>query len=432
MLEKLKARLYFLVASYFAFWARILLHRWQPVIILVTGSSGKTTLFHLLEAQLSKQCLFAHEANSSFGIPFYLLGLKRKTLTLSEWPYLFFAAPFGAWRSLPNKKYLVIEADADRPGEGKFIAALLKPTYTFLVSIGPTHSMRFDKVVRAGKYQHTQAAIIAEFSQFLVATQKQAYVSGDSKTVKQALAHLSQTQKNKVIKLWQADYLTDYQLATKSTTFVINKHTYYLPYLLPPVIALSLAMTEQAVAIFGIKLDTAYKKLNLPPGRSSLLAGIKNTTLIDSSYNANLDSMKAMIDLFALYPAKKKWLIIGHMLEQGSASKKQHQHLAKLLLDFPDKKATILLIGEGNKLYTLPFLQKHRQRDYHFFSHPREIIAYAQNHLQGGEAILLKGAPFMEGVVEALLADKKQAEQLVRREKAHQRHRQKLYEQYAP
>ena len=53
MLEKLKARLYFLVAGYFAFWARLVLRRWQPVIILVTGSSGKTTLFHLLEVRPS-------------------------------------------------------------------------------------------------------------------------------------------------------------------------------------------------------------------------------------------------------------------------------------------------------------------------------------------------------------------------------------------
>lgn len=428
MWEKFKTKSYFFVASYFAFWARIFLHRWQPIIILVTGSSGKTTLFHLLEAQLSQQCLFAHEANSSFGIPFYLLGLKRTTLTLSEWPRLFLQAPFGAWRHLPSKKYVVIEADADRPGEGKFIADLLKPTYTFLVSIGPTHSMRFDKVVQAGKYPHTQAAIIAEFAQFLKVTTKTAYVAGESQTVTQALAHLSKEQKAKVVKLFKADYLVDYQLTTKSTTFVINKHTYRLPYLLPPVIALSLAMAERAVAIFGSKLDVAYKKLHLPPGRSSLLAGIKNTTLIDSSYNANLDSMRAMIELFALYPAKRKWLIIGHMLEQGSVSQKQHQALAKLLLDFPDKKATILLIGEGNQLYSLPFLQKHHFKHYHFFSHPNEIIAYAKKHLQGGEAILLKGAPFMEGVVEALLADKKQAQYLVRREKAHQLHRLSLYE----
>ena len=48
MFGQLKKKLYFPVAGYFRFFAAIRLKRWNPRIIVVTGSNGKTTLLHLL------------------------------------------------------------------------------------------------------------------------------------------------------------------------------------------------------------------------------------------------------------------------------------------------------------------------------------------------------------------------------------------------
>jgi UDP-N-acetylmuramyl pentapeptide synthase len=81
----LKKQAYFFVAYYFAYCASFALKRWKPTVIVVTGSSGKTTLLHLLEAQLKGKALFSHKANSAFGIPFNILGLERSTYRLSEW-----------------------------------------------------------------------------------------------------------------------------------------------------------------------------------------------------------------------------------------------------------------------------------------------------------------------------------------------------------
>ena len=63
MAKKIKKKLYFLVATYFVWWAKVVLQRWQPKIILVTGSTGKTTLFYLLKAQLGEEAEFADGAN---------------------------------------------------------------------------------------------------------------------------------------------------------------------------------------------------------------------------------------------------------------------------------------------------------------------------------------------------------------------------------
>ena len=123
----IKHYLYFFVAGYFKFFARVQLAKWKPRIVVVTGSSGKTTLLHLIESQLGQRAEYSHHANSSFGIPFNILGLQRNSFKKTEWIYLFLAAPFKAYKKIHKKQLYIAEADCDRPGEGKFLADLLKP-----------------------------------------------------------------------------------------------------------------------------------------------------------------------------------------------------------------------------------------------------------------------------------------------------------------
>ena len=126
MINKLKKLFYFPIAYYFRFFAQIQLAIWKPTIIVVTGSSGKTTLLHLIESQLQDKARYSHLANSSYGIPFDILGLKRKNLIIDEWLYLFLLAPLKAFKKPYKEKLYVVETDCDRPHEGKFLADLLK------------------------------------------------------------------------------------------------------------------------------------------------------------------------------------------------------------------------------------------------------------------------------------------------------------------
>ena len=128
-LYSLKSKLYFPLASYFWFFAKIQLLIWRPRIIVITGSSGKTTMLHLLESQIGEGAEYSHLANSAFGIPFHILGLKRVTFSLMEWPALFLYAPFRAFKKIHQKDLYIVEADCDRPGEGSFLANLLKPQF---------------------------------------------------------------------------------------------------------------------------------------------------------------------------------------------------------------------------------------------------------------------------------------------------------------
>lgn len=418
MLSKLKKFFYFPFAYYFRFFAKIRLARWNPYIIVVTGSSGKTTLLHLLESQIGDVAKYSHFANSSYGIPFDILGLARTTLLPWEWIYLFIAAPFSIFKKNPQKHIYIVEADCDRPGEGKFLASLLKPEVTLWTNSTKTHSMNFDSLVKNGEFKTVQEAIAFEFGYFLEYSKKLCIVNGDSNLIEKQLGRTKSHIEKVFVKT-----LRDYGILKDKTIFKIGKETYEFNYLLPREFFYAIAISNALFKKLNIKPDPTFKNFSLPPGRNSIFRGIKNTTIIDSSYNANLDSMTVILKMFDKITAEKKWVIAGDMLEQGEGERQEHEKLAEVLSKIKSDK--IILVGPRVLKYTLPKL-KSEDNKIISFENPKEVLDYLNLNLKGHELLLFKGARFLEGVIEHLLLDKKDIEKLPRREKVWEKRRRKF------
>ncbi len=418
LLRAIKEALYFPLACYFRFFAEIRLRRWKPRIIVITGSSGKTTLLHLIESQLGNRARYSHKANSSYGVSFDILGLHRKTLLVYEWLGLFIKAPFAVFKSLPKEKIYVVEADCDRPGEGKFLATLLKPDITLWLNSTKTHSMNFDGAVRERQFNSILKAVAYEFGNLIARTSELAIVNGDSELV---TGELHRT-KAKITQASKEDF-QDYEITSLGQThFRIENRNYSFNYLLPEDTFYSIQMTLKLLEYLKIAPDYSFSRFSLPPGRSSIFRGIKNTTIVDSSYNANLDSMRVILDMFSKIPAKTKWVVLGDMIEQGESERDEHERLAKLILDYNFDR--VLLMGPRMSQYAYPklgILSSHFSplgtRIIEKFINPTEVLEYLQVNIQGGETILFKGARFLEGVVEHLLENKADVKKLCRQEK---------------
>src|SRR6266404_8993049 len=158
-MEEIKKILYFPIASYFRFFAAIRLGRWHPKIVVVTGSSGKTTLLHLLESQIGEKAKYSHHANTSYGIPFDILDLHRKSFYTSEWFVFMCKAPAAAFKRPPKEKIYVVEADCDLPDVGKFLGSFLRPAIVLWVNTFRTHSMNFDKLVIASDAKQSRRGL---------------------------------------------------------------------------------------------------------------------------------------------------------------------------------------------------------------------------------------------------------------------------------
>jgi UDP-N-acetylmuramoyl-tripeptide--D-alanyl-D-alanine ligase len=412
MIKAIKQVFYFPLACYFRFWAKILLNSWKPIIVVVTGSSGKTTLLHLIESQIGNKAKYSHHANSAFGIPFNILGLRRKKLTLDEWIFLFLLAPSQAFRSNPKEKLYIVEADCDRPGEGKFLASFLKPDISLWINSGLTHSVTFDYLVKNRKFADTKEAIAYEFGHFLEHTKKIAIINEDDPLIRKQLSRVHvpvEKVNNKSLK--------SYEINNDSTKFITDDKTYSINFLVPKDVFYSIRMAELLTKKLNLPFDKTFANLNLPPGRNSILKGIKDTTIIDSTYNATPDGVKTTLEMFDKYKSKNKWLILGDMTELGDEEKEEHEKLAATINTMDLKK--IILIGPRVSKYTLLKLKK----DANHFLLPKDGLDYLLKNITGGETMLFKGARFLEGIIEQLLQDNKDIDKLVRREKNWQKWR---------
>ncbi len=422
MLSKLKRALYFPLASYFAFFARIKLNRWNPKIVVITGSSGKTTILHLLEAQLGAEAYYSHHANSSYGIPFNILGMERETLSKWEWPILFLQAPLQAFSPSPIQKIYIAEVDTDRPGEGKFLGSLLRPHITCWLSSSRTHSANFDVCVNQGWCKTVEAAIATDYGYLPEYTREAVYYNADNPLMKEQI-HRTKAAIHE-IKLNTSIF--KYTIFKDKTDFTIGSETYTFNYLLPRELYYGLQMIVDVVKTLGLPIDPNFSKLRLPPGRNSLFEGIKDTTIIDSTYNANLSSMQAILSLFEQYPAHQKWLVLGGILELGSSEQVEHEKFADLIPPIQPKR--VILLGDRAAQYIYPKLRValDGKSDIVKFETQKQVLDYIQQNLQGGETLLFKGGTLLEGVIEHLLVNKDDVTKLCRREKVWQQRRKKV------
>lgn len=426
--KSVKSALYFLVAGYFLFFARRVLRRWAPRVIVITGSSGKTTLFNLLETQLGSDARFTHHANSIFGIPFDLLGLKRTTLLKREWLGLFVRAPLGLFRPLPEEKLYVVELDCDRPREGEIMAELLKPEVTIWLSLSSTHSMNFDALVAAGEFATPIAAVAHEFGHLAAATTKLLVYAADNSHIRSQLSRVRGAVTKVPISL---ESIESFTVSAHSTLFELGDRTATLPLPQPIEVGTSVLAVIAVCEYLEIVPDYSFSGFKTPPGRFSVFAGKGDTLLVDSSYNANPESMRVVLHAFSAVADTEgrpnRVLIIGDMLEQGESEAVIHTAIASELSAM--RFSQLVLYGRAVEEYTKPALLEAGvapDKIYCFMS-PKDIYEHLLDTLHGGEIILFKGYRLLDGVVERLLADPTDATKLCRRELVWQRKREIVF-----
>lgn len=413
---RIKKKLYLVVVRYFRFFANISLKRWQPRVVAVTGSVGKTTLLNLLEVQLGDRAHYSHNANSSYGIAFDILGMDGVRGSKLKWFYLFVAAPIRSLWFKHNQEFYVVEIDGERPRETEFLASWLKPEVTLWVSVGRTHAVYFDGQVKAGLFPSVDEAIVHEFSFLPKFTSKLVIYNADNQLIQQTMSGIDHLEKVGVSK----GSLASYQVWPNKTEMTVNGVNYTFNQPMPKEVYAQLAILGEFAKFLKEPVVSDLSSFVQPPGRSNFFEGKKRVKLIDSTYNAHLISVKSIVDLFVEMQAENKWIVIGDIVEQGEAEAEEHAKLGQML-----RQANLdryILVGRRTQKYTYPEMDQTKTVS---FLHPKHAAIYLETELQGGETVLFKGSQYLEGVVGYLLADPSQAVLLPRQEPAARKRRAK-------
>lgn len=421
--SKIKKRLYFLVASYFRFFANISLKKWSPRIIAITGSVGKTTMLNLLEVQLGKKAHYSHNANSAFGIAFDILGLTGITNTKLKWFYLLLAAPIRALYFKRQEKFYIVEIDGERPKETRFLSQWLKPEVTVWISLGRSHACQFDCQVENGEFENLDKAIAHEFAMLPQYTKKLVIINAEVPLIVKATTKVKQKHNipANIISATTPSAL-EYSVAPNSSSFKFAKLNFSFTQPMPKDISIQLVMITELMNYLNLPLKTDLSKFVPPPGRSSYFLGKNGLNLIDSSYNAHLISVQSILEMTRELKAKPKWLVLGDIVDQGSIEAEEHTKLANdIIKTKPDQ---VILVGKRLQKHTKPLL---KQANLPVFSttDPKLALKFIQQHATNQETIVFKGSQYLEWIIEKLLLNPADAKYLPRREKAAVRRRQK-------
>lgn len=411
---KLKKKLYLSVANYFKFWSNISLKRWNPRIVIVTGSAGKTTMLNLIESQLGAKAHYSHNANSAFGIAFDILGMRGITGSKLHWISLFLQTPFRAFVYSRKEKFYIVEADGERPHEAEWIAKWLRPEVSVWVTLGRSHAVFYEQEVVAGNFANVDDAIAHEFSTIPANTRKLVIIDGDNEKMLETTKNIEA----KVVSV-KKDALKSYEVYPDKAIFEFAKHKFVFHDPMPRDVTIQLVMLEKLMKYLNEPINYDLSDFHMPPARSNYLEGKKGIKIIDSSYNAHIISMTTVLDMVKVLHAPHKWLVIGDIIDQGRLEGEEHEKLAQLLLD--TKVENIVLIGRRTKKYTYPLLKD--ETKVQSFDKPQQALKYLEKNLTGKETVIFKGSQYLEWIVEKLLAHPEDVSNLARQDEAHRRRR---------
>ena len=293
--------------------------------IAVTGSSGKTTTKDLLfdlGNLIGPTVAPVGSYNNEIGMPQTILECDEKT------------------------KVLILEMGAREVGNIKKLCQIAKPDTSILLNIGSAHIEIFGsrELILKTKSEIIECLNAEDVAVLNHEDETFSKQKTKAKVVSFGLNGADVSAKNVVLNdKAQASYELEFEGKVSQVNLkLVGAHQ----------VSNSLA----AAAVFlkkGLDIDLVAKTLSNSVAKSKWRMQVevnsKNVTVINDSYNANPESMKAAIRTLKQAGADKKtFIIVGEMLELGSDSKQMHEEVADLIQKLDVKKT--LVVGNGAKI----------------------------------------------------------------------------------
>ena len=367
--------------------------QFAPALIGVTGSNGKTTVTQMiasvLRADTAAPSLSTQgNLNNDIGVPLTLFNLR------------------------PEHRRAVVELGMNHPGEIEVLAQFAQPTIG-LVNNAQREHQEFMSTVEAVAIENGEVIRALPAKGVAVFPAQDAYTQlwqklADARSVLTFGFTQGDVQAHDIV--WR-NGAWSFQLWTQQTSLpcrlnIAGRHN----------ILNALAATACALAA-GMSLPVIVKGLeSFEPvkGRSKSCEWQLDGhafTLVDDTYNANPDSVRAAIEVLAELPAPRL-LVLGDMGEVGLQGAEFHQEVGAYA------KACAI-----QSLFTLGDLCQHSSQAFEgavHFSDMDSLQARVLSDISAYNSVLVKGSRFMkmERVVEALRNRFEQA-QAAERESVH-------------
>lgn len=275
----------------------------SAIKIAVAGSYGKTTMKEVLLQMLSDDKVVA-------ATP------ANKNVSISHAKFI---------NSLSgNEEILIIEFGEGAPGDVARFARITRPDIGIITGLAPAHLDKYKTLQRAGEDIFSLAKVLAP---------ENVYVNKESKSVEPFLKTGYQTYNSKNAAGWE---ISDIKNSIDGVSFVMKKSKNLIN-IKTQLLGLHQVGPLAAAAALAFKLGLSVSQIE--KGAAKIQAyehrmevrHLGGATIIDDTYNGNIEGMNAGLSLLSDLPAKRKIYVTPGLVDQGKESATIHQQLGEAI-----------------------------------------------------------------------------------------------------
>lgn len=411
--------------------AKLVLARYRPKIIAITGSVGKTTTKDAIFTVLSKFKVVRKSEksfNSEIGLPLTILGQPNGWDDPFIWlENILHGFSLILWKKKAYPEYLILEVGVGKPGDiKKNVVPWLKPDVVIITRFPdkPVHVEFFGSVEK----------IIEEKSALAYAIKKEGILILNHDDEK--VYSLHQKSNCRTVSYGMHENSTyhsvypTYSYKTENNIKIPNGINFKLEYegntfpvVLPNILGMhnvgqSLAAIACAHELGCDLLDCikAISEYTTPPGRLSLIEGINDSIVIDDSYNASPVAMESAIEVLKDIEAKRKIAVLGDMLELGKFTEEEHRLVGEKIFGVAN---ILITVGPRAQSITKGAISKgFSEKEIYSFDSAKKAGEFLEKNIKKGDAVLIKGSQGvrLERAVEAIMKHKELKKKLLCRQ----------------
>lgn len=373
--------------------------KFQIPVIGVTGSVGKTTTKEMIATVLEsryKVLKTAGNMNSQIGLPLMMFQINK------------------------TDEIAVIEMGMSEFGEMERLSAIAKPTIAVMTNIGVSHiaQLKTQENIRKEKLN-----IINEFNNSSIL-----YVNGNDKLLNEIHEYTEIPQNTVIIDMWEAtrnklNQSSVYSYGTNkdcnysaSNINTVGDGTRFQYKSQNEVEEIELGVLGEhnvfnavvALAIgehFKVPIKDAKESLKAyrPIAMRGQIEEVRGIKIIDDTYNASPDSIKSGISMLLEMPlVKRRAAVLADVRELGEHSYQLHYEVGEFIAG--KNIDLVVTIGAEAKAIVKAIENKDKKIQTASFDENFDAIKYLKEHLQMGDAVLIKGSRGMhtEEIVKAI------------------------------
>lgn len=323
--------------------------KYNPKVIAITGSVGKTTTRQLIYTILKSKykCLQSEKNyNNHIGVPLTMFNLTQ------------------------DDEIAIVEMGMNHLNEIKYLSKMINPDIAVITNIGSSH------IGNLGSKENILKAKL-EIKEGL---QGPLFVNGDDNLLKNQSAYKSGFNQNNDL----IAYNLSSSLNHSKFNIKIKNKEYQITINLPKHLINDVLIAIHIGLFLNIDIKNiqnslkTYQSYNM---RMNIIQAKNNNTIINDCYNSSLESLKGVLTLVQS-ENQNKLLILGDINELGIYTTQIHNQIPKLLDKINNKE--VILIGKN--------MQKVKYHNALYFNNYLETINFLKNKKIKDTLILIKAS----------------------------------------